>query len=220
MKRNILVLVSILLLVSGTIIIMAQQQNDNGRIRQEAANAGLKSLVALADEETAKMAGISLDKLRAARLGNPLSLQYINSREVVKASGFGAFAQYLMPNTEYYYPVESDGVIIASVEVIQNKDGRWVPGQLGGFKTAQGVNGIINQVIKNDTAIGKDGLRLYHSGAHGVLLIGFEKGGQQYLTPVTSRPDVNLRAGQVFTEQEVLERLRDIYKNVDMDLPD
>ena len=75
-----------------------------------------------------------MDKLRSARLGNPLSLQYINSREVVKASGFAAFGQYLMPNMEYYYPVEADGVIIASVEVIQNKEGRWVPGQLGGFK--------------------------------------------------------------------------------------
>ncbi len=220
MKRNLVVFVSILLLVSGTIIIMAQQQDDNGRNRLEAANTGLKSLVALADEETAKMAGISLDKLRSARLGNPLSLQYINSREVVKASGFAAFGQYLMPNMEYYYPVEADGVIIASVEVIQNKEGRWVPGQLGGFKTAQGVNGIINQVIKNDTAIGKDRLHMYHSGAHGVLLIGFEKGGQQYLTPVMSRPDIDLRAGQVFTEQEALQRLKDIYKNVDMDLPD
>jgi hypothetical protein len=220
MKRNILVFVSILLLASVTIIIMAQQKDDNGRNRLEAANTGLKNLVALADEETAKMAGISLDKLRTARLGNPLSLQYINAREVVKADGFTSISNYLMPNTEYYYPVEADGAIIASVEVVQNKDGRWIPGQLGGFKTAQGVNNIINQVIKNDTAITRDRLRVFHSGPHGVLFIGFEKGGQQYLTPVLSRPDIGLRAGQVLTEQETLQRLKDIYKNVDMDLPD
>lgn len=220
MKRNMLIFVSILLLVSGTIIIMAQQQDDNGRKRQEAANTGLKSLLELADEETARMAGISLDKLRSGRLGNPLSLQYINAREVAKAEGFGPLGNYLMPNTEYYYPVEVDGVIVASVEIIQHKDGRWAPGQLGGFKTAQGVNNIMNQVIKNDTAIVRDKLRLFHSGAHGVLLIGFEKGGQGYLTPVMSRPDINLRAGQVLTEQEALLRLRDIYKQVDMDLPD
>lgn len=220
MKKYVLIFVSILLLVSATIVIMGQQKDDNGRNRQEAANTGLKSLVALTDEETAKMAGISLDKLRAAKLGNPLSLQYINAREVVKAEGFTSINNYLMANTEYYYPVEADGAIIASVEVVQNKDGRWVPGQLGGFKTAQGVNTIINQMIKGDTAIARDRLRIFHSGAHGVMLIGFEKGGQQYLTPVMNRPDIGLRAGQVLTEQEALQRLKDIYKNVDMDLPD
>lgn len=220
MKRNILVFVSILLLASATFIIMAQQKDDNGRNRLEAAQAGLKNLVALTDEETAKMAGISLEKLRAGRIGNPLSLQYINAREVLKADSFTSIGNYLMPNTEYYYPVEADGAIIASVEIIQNKEGRWVPGQLGGFKTAQGVNNIINQVIKSDTAIARDRLRLFHSGAHGVLLIGFEKGGQPYLTPVMNRPDVGLRAGQVLTEREALQRLKDIYSNVDMNLPD
>lgn len=220
MKRNILVFVSILLMASITIFIMAQQTNDNNRNRQEAANTGLKNLVALADEETAKMAGISLEQLRAARLGNPLPLQYINAREILKADSFSAINNYLMPNTEYYYPVEANGAIIASVEVVQNKDGRWMPGQLGGFKTARGVNSIINEVLRSDTAIARDRLRFFHSGPHGVLFIGFEKGGQSYLTSVLNRPDIGLRAGQVLTEREALGRLKDIYRQVDMNLPD
>lgn len=220
MKQYFLGSVSLLVLILAAVLIMGQQQDDQQKNRQEAANMGLKNFQELYDAETARTVGVPVERIRNARLGNPIPLQYINAREVLKASSFTGIGGLLMPNTEYYFPVEAEGAVIASVEVVKNKQGRWVPGQLGGFKMADGVNNIVNKILKNDTAVATDRLRLYHSGAHGVLLIGFDKGGVSYLTPVQSRPDINLRAGQVLTEVEALERLRDIYKQVDMNLPD
>ncbi|WP_276484353.1 hypothetical protein [Paraflavitalea pollutisoli] len=220
MKQYFLGSVSLLVLILAAVLIMGQQQDDQQKNRQEAANTGLKNLLALYDDETARTTGVPVDRIRNARLGRPLTLQYINAREVLKAATFTGIGGLLMPNTEYYFPVEADGAVIASIEVVKNKEGRWVPGQMGGFKLADGVNNIVNKILKNDSAVAIDRLRMYHSGPHGVLLIGFDKGGVQYLTPVQSRPDVNLRAGQVLTEVEALERLRDIYKQVDMNLPD
>jgi hypothetical protein len=218
MKKSFTIIAGIFSLLAITFIIMAQ--NDNEKERTAVAAQGLKNLVELSDAQTEKMAGIPLEKLRSATLGQPYSLSYINSAALQKADSVGTLDAYLLPAREYYYPVLSDGVSVASIEVVQNKEGKWITGQMGGFRTARAVFSITDRILKNDTAVAKDKIRLVHSGAHGLLFVSFQKGGQAWLAAVNARPDAGFRGGEVLPEKTVLQRLRDIYKQIDPNLPD
>ena len=220
MKKNILALSIVAIFASLTFWLMAQQQDDNQAERDKVAAAGLQKLIELTDPQTEKMTGVSAERLKSARLGTAVQLNYVNSNSLKNADSVSGINAYLLENKEYYYPVEAGGIAIASIEVVKTKENKWETGQIGGFKTAPAVSTIINQILKSDSAVSKSTIRLIHSGQLGILFVGFEKAGQQFLSPVFTRTEGDFRAGEILTDKIALERLRGLYQKTNLDLPD
>lgn len=129
----------------------------------------------------------------------------------------GADAMALLrPTGQFVYPITIDGETKSSVTIAQVK-GEWVAAAFGSPTEAKARSSVKDSQSQGPGA-SKEYAQVRIPALRATFLASQGPGGLEF-TPLTSRPEVGLIAGQPASATEVLRRLQPIAKRIDPDVP-
>ncbi|MEP6820222.1 MAG: hypothetical protein ABJA18_11855 [bacterium] len=183
---------------------------------QSAAAQSLTTFRQLVNEKNYKELGFeSLEEVSTATLGNPIPVVFVRLDSLRQYQAGSDPNALLSSSNQMSYPVMARDQVRTSV-VVEQVDGKWQTATLGNGALAKAL-----AAVRKPAAAGSAGNQesLVHVGALGLYFLAQRADNKWTLTPLTDKPDMNLKAGAAMPAEEVLGRLTVMAKQLSDDAP-
>jgi hypothetical protein len=165
---------------------------------QEAAQAGLVALQSLVQQDNFQGLGFSsVDQVRSAQLGTPMSLFSVRLDTLTAYQGSGDPSILLQDAHKTIYPVMVDQQVVSSVAVTQRGDG-WRATDFGNSALTRAL--MAHRQSQGDFAVWVPALKIYFT-ARGT-------GNALTLTPIMDDPRFDLKSGDGIPASNVFAALQ------------